>query len=84
MPNKIVKGLKVNGRDGGTDGHNGGCGERKSNQLGDANFMEHQLRRVFYDTFLRKQNSRVVPSRLNTHCQVPPGPHIPRSIEPRL
>lgn len=52
LPNKIVKGLKVNGRDGVTGRHN--SRERKSNQLGDANFMEHQLRRVFYDTFFEK------------------------------
>jgi len=51
MPNKFVKGLKVNGRDGVTERHNSKWEERKSNQLGDANFIEHQLRRVFYDTF---------------------------------
>lgn len=54
MPNKVVKGLKVNGRDGVPERHNGHWGERKSNQLGDANFMEHHLRRVFYDTFFKK------------------------------
>lgn len=62
MPNKIVKGLKVNGRDRVTERHNSAWGQRNSNQFGDANFMEQQLRRVFYDTFLRKQNSRSVPS----------------------
>lgn len=52
MPNKVVKGLKVNGRDGVAERHNGNGAERKSNQFGDANFMEHQLRRgFFYDTF---------------------------------
>lgn len=70
MPNKIVKGLKLNGRDGVTERHNSNWGERKSNQLGDANFMEHQLRRVFYDTFLRKQNSKAVPSWLGASGRV--------------
>lgn len=74
MPNKIVKGLKMNGRDGVTERHKSNWGERKSNQHGDANFMEHQLRRVFYDTFLRKQNSRAVPSWSGA---TPPGPTVP-------
>lgn len=61
MPNKVVKGLKVNARDGVTERHNSNWGERKSNQLGDANFMEHQLRRVFYDTFFEKTKQHRCP-----------------------
>lgn len=62
VPNKIVKGSKVNGRDGVTGTDNSSRGERKSNRLAHANFMGHQLRRIFYDTLLRKQNSGAVPS----------------------
>lgn len=69
-PIKLWKGLKVNGKDGVTQRHNSDWGERKSNQLGDANFIEHQLRRVFYDTFLRKQKSRAVSSQLEARGRV--------------
>lgn len=58
MPNKIVKGLKVNGRDGVLQRHNSIWEERKSNQLGDANFMEHQLRRVFLWHFFEKRKQQ--------------------------
>lgn len=58
MPNKIVKGLKVNGRHGVTERNNGTRGERKSNQLGDANFMEHQLRKGSFMTVLGKTKQR--------------------------
>lgn len=51
MANKLVKGLKVNGWDGVTEAHNGHRGGRKSNQLKDANFMEHQLRSFFMTLF---------------------------------
>lgn len=51
MANKLVKGLKVNGWDGVSEAHNRSCGERKSNQLGDANFMEHLLRIFFMTLF---------------------------------
>lgn len=60
----------MNGKDGVTQRHNSDRGERKSNQLGDANFIEHQLRRVFYDTFLRKQKSRAVSSQLEARGRV--------------
>lgn len=69
-PIKLWKGLKVNGKEGVTQRHNSDWGERKSNQLGDANFIEHQLRRVFYDTFLRKQKSRAVSSQLEARGRV--------------
>lgn len=55
--NKVVKGLKVNGWDGVTEAHNGHGGERKSNQLKDANFMEHQLR-SFFMTLFRENKTR--------------------------
>ena len=47
-------------------------GERKSNRHAHANFMGHQLRRIFYDTLLRKQNSGTVPSWLGAPGGVSP------------
>lgn len=71
-PNKIVKGPKVNGGDGVAGRDNAQRGERKSHQLGDANFMEQQLRkRSFYDSL--KENK--------TAEQEPPHP-LPFSLGP--
>ena len=63
-----------------TERHNGIWGERKSNQLGDANFMEHQLRRVFLWHFFEKRKQQSCSSSVGVplvewpHCnsEMPP------------
>ena len=75
--------MKVNDRDGVTRKHNGWREERKSYLLANANFIEHQLRKVFYDAFWGKQNRRDVPlpPNLPPLALMAPGGVAPRASE---
>lgn len=73
IPNKVVKGKENEWqRWGHWERHNCGWEGEKSNQFGDANFMEHQLRRAFMTHFGRKENTAVVPLLLEDLLWMPP------------